>query len=110
MVIKYGRHICLHGGQANHSYFLLCLRYPSALFMRILSRQTLRQPENHNSLPLSAREEITSEKEWHRLQLRLQQLKLTHQELERVLVSFQEVRDEVEVKYQELAKFLIEES
>lgn len=92
---------------SNLADFCCTCTYPLPCICTQCTAAHLSKPRAHHFLPLSAKADITSVKELTRVQLRLHRLDLTYSELQRVLATFQRVREDVEATCQEMIHLLL---
>jgi len=91
---------------ANLADFCCACTYPLLCICNQCKDTHLSKPKAHFLLPLSAKSEITSERDLTRLKHRLHQLELTGKDLWAVLASFQKLKDDLEATYMEILHLL----
>lgn len=96
---------CEEDGQQFAVYCCACT-FPLPCFCHSCSSGHFSKPGFHCLLPVTARNEITSERDLSRLRYRLNQLEITHAEMQKVTKDFQTAKTDVEATFMEIQHLL----
>lgn len=97
--------------EADSKQFASCCctcTFPLPCFCSSCSLTHCSKPGSHYLLPITARQEITSERDLDRVRYKLNQLQLAHTEMNRVIGAFEKAKEEVEATYMEITHLLAE--
>lgn len=97
--------------EADSTQFASCCctcTFPPPCFCSSCSPTHCSKSGSHYLLPITARQEITSERDLDRVRYKLNQLHLAHTEMNRVIGTFTKAKEEVEAMYMEITHLLAE--